>query len=332
MAADVMGAARTLALRMRSGSHFRLQIGQHIEPGGIRGYYIDLTEKARTPEWPPEGYSFSGTHRYISLGQWGLAAMDRYMAGEGERWLTAAVAAGEYLVAEQVRSGPRRGAWEEPEGIRHTYSLRGPWISGMAQGLCASLLVRLYLETNRDEFAAAAVLAPATYDLSTEEGGFRARLPDGHGFPEEYPTRPASYVLNGAIYALWGLYDVHVGLGDSDAGRTFDATSDALADNLHRWDLGYWSRYDLYQHPLMINVASTSYHLLHINQLRVVARMTERREFGAMAQRFESYADSRVRRSRALAHKIAFRVVVPRNRVLVERLPWLQDGRPLDGP
>jgi heparosan-N-sulfate-glucuronate 5-epimerase len=311
----------------RSGSHFRLQIGQNIEPGGVRGYYIDLTEKARAPEWSPER-TFSGTHRFISLGQWGLAAMDRYMAGEGERWLAGAVAAGEHLVAEQVRSGPRRGAWEEPEAIWHTYRLRGPWISGMAQGLCASLLVRLHLETTRGEFAAAAVLASAPYRVPSEEGGFRARLPDGRGFPEEYPTRPASYVLNGAIYALWGLYDVHVGLGDSDAGHAFDATVDALADNLHRWDLGYWSRYDLYQHPLIVNVASTSYHLLHINQLRVLARMTERCEFDRIAQRFARYAASRVHRARALAHKIAFRVVVPRNRVLVERLPWLQDERP----
>lgn len=313
---------------MRSSSYFRLQIGPHIEPGGVRGYYIDLGTKARVPEWPPKWYPSSGTHRYILLGQWGLAAMDRYFAGEGDRWLAGAAAAGRHLVGEQRRSGPLRGAWEEPEGIRHTYRLRGPWISGMAQGMCASLLVRLYLETDRPDFAEAARLALATFDVPTENGGFQARLPDGSAFPEEYPTRPGSYVLNGAIYAFWGLYDVHVGLGDSGAGKAFHAAVDALADNLHRWDLGYWSRYDLYQHPLMINVASTSYHLLHINQLRVLSRMTERPEIATMAQRFAGYTESRVGSTRALAHKIAFRIVVPRNRVLEGRLPWLQDKHP----
>lgn len=311
---------------MRSVSHFRLQIGQNIELGAVRGYYIDLRGKATTPEWPPPGFPFPGTHRCISLGQWGLAAMDRHMADDDERWLSGAVAAGEYLVAEQLRSGPRRGAWEDPEGIRHTYRLRAPWVSAMAQGLCASLLVRLYLATNRDEFADFARLALAPYDVPTEQGGVQARLPGGRPFPEEYPTRPASYVLNGAIYALWGLYDVRVGLGDADAGRVFEEVVDALAENLHRWDLGYWSRYDLYRHPLMTNVASTSYHMLHLNQLRVLSQQTGRPEIRAMEQRFASYAGNRVNSTRALMHKIAFRLVAPRNRMLAGRLPWLQHG------
>lgn len=310
---------------MRSVSHFRLQIGQNVEPGKVRGYYIDFGEKAPTPEWPPRWFPYPGYHRFIAVGQWGLAAIDRHTAGVGERWLAGAVAAGEHLLAEQLRSGPHRGAWEEPESYPHTFRTGRRWISAMAQGHCASLLVRLYLATGRDEFAEAARLALEPYDVPTEDGGVQARLPDGRALPEEYPTRPASYVLNGAIFALWGLYDVGVGLGDAAAGRAFDDVVDALAENLHRWDLGYWSRYDLYRHPLLTNVASTSYHVLHVNQLRVLSRLTERPEIGGMAQRFAGYADSRVDSARALVHKIAFRLVVPRNPKLAERLPWLHD-------
>jgi len=309
---------------MRSVSHFRLQMGEHVEPGQVRGYYIDLAEKAPAPDWPPPWFPSPGLHRFIGVGQWGLAAIDRHTAGHGEAWLTGAVAAGEHLIAEQLRSGPRRGAWEEPEDLSHTFTIRGPWISAMAQGHCASLLVRLYLATGRDEFAETALLALEPYDVPTEDGGVRTRLPDGRAFLEEYPTRPASYVLNGAIYAIWGLYDVGVGLGDDAARRAFEDAVDGLAENLHLWDLGYWSRYDLYRHPLT-NVASTSYHVLHINQLRVLSRLTDRPEIGAMAQRFAVYGESRVNSARALVHKIAFRCAVPRNRMVAARLPWLRE-------
>ena len=83
----------------------------------------------------------------MAVPQWGLGAYERYLAGDGEQWLAAAVAAGRYLVAEQAREGELGGAWFEPFDYPHTFDVRGPWISAMAQGQCASLLVRLHRET-----------------------------------------------------------------------------------------------------------------------------------------------------------------------------------------
>jgi hypothetical protein len=130
-------------------------------------------------------------------------------------------------------------------------------------------------------------------------------------------------VLNGGIYAVWGLYDVWRGLDDADAGQLFNEMVDTLAANIHRWDLGYWSRYDLYRHPGFINVASSSYHALHINQLSALNQMAARPELARAAERFKRYAASRINPRRAFVHKGLFRLVVPRNHVLAARLPWL---------
>ena len=297
-------------------------MGAFVDADAVRGYWIELREKAPDPGWPAWWFPYPGFHRFIAVGQWGLGAFDRYLAGDGEAFLAGAAGACEYLVAEQLDNGGRRGAWVEPEDYPHTLRVRGPWVSGMAQGLCASLLVRVYLETGREEFAEAARRGLLPFAVPTTEGGVHALL-QGRPFPEEYPTAPPSFVLNGALYAAWGVHDVARGLGDADAAALWGELSATLASNLWRYDLGHWSRYDLYPHPGFVNIASPSYHELHIHQLRATAMLSSRPEFAATAARFAGYAARRMDRSRAFAHKVAFRLVVPRNHKLAARLPWI---------
>jgi hypothetical protein len=132
-------------------------------------------------------------------------------------------------------------------------------------------------------------------------------------FPEEFPTDPTSLVLNGGIYALWGDYDIWMGLGDADARKRFEDGVETLARNLRRWDTGYWSRYDLYPHRI-VNLASPWYHTLHICQLKVLCRIAPRPEFFDIRKRFEAYASSPMNSTWAFAHKGFFRLLSPRKR------------------
>jgi peptidoglycan/xylan/chitin deacetylase (PgdA/CDA1 family) len=160
--------------------------------------------------------------------------------------------------------------------------------------------------------------------LAVADGGVAAEL-DGGYFPEEYPTIPHSYVLNGALFALWGAYDVAVALDNSDARELFEDGSETLARNLHRYDLGYWSRYDLFPHPV-VNIASSAYQVLHARQLEAMSRIDDRPQYREYATRFAEQADSSFNARRAFAAKVAFRVAVPRNRLLAHRLPWAHRG------
>jgi hypothetical protein len=130
-------------------------------------------------------------------------------------------------------------------------------------------------------------------------------------------------VLNGGIFALWVLYDVGAGLGDAEAARAFAAGVDMLAAHLHRWDTGYWSRYDLFPHPVL-NVASSFYHALHTSQLESMNVIAPRPEFADTAKRFAAYAGSRRCRNRAFARKVLFRLAVPRNEFMSKRMRRLR--------
>jgi hypothetical protein len=270
-------------------SSFGQPIGTQVDAGG---YYIDLRVKAKRPDWPAAWPWAPGRQSWIALSQYGLGAHERWVAGEGEEWLAAARNAGDMLVGNQTAEG----TWEQGFDLPHTYHLRAPWISAMAQGEAASLLVRLNRATGEERYAETAQRALPAMPM--------AGLPDGSQLPQEYPTDPPSHVLNGAIFATWGLRD-------AGEPKQFEDALDTLVRNIGRWDTGSWSLYDLYPHPIS-NWASLAYHELHANQLRAMTALSPRVDLAEAADRFESYWSSTAYRARALAHKAAFRVRVPR--------------------
>jgi heparosan-N-sulfate-glucuronate 5-epimerase len=296
-----------------------LPVGSHVRSDGLGGYYIDFSVKAGTPRWPPEWLD-PAEHAHVVTAQWGLGCYERYLRGEGEAWLTAAVDTADHLLREQERGGARDGGWSHHKPKSHTYRLTPPWLSAMAQGEGASLLVRAHAVTNDDRFAEAARRALGPLAVPTAEGGVRSSLGPGF-FLEEYPTDPPSHVLNGGIFALWGYRDVALALGDEEAHREFERGVDTLAQNVGRWDTGSWSRYDLFPRRVD-NVASSAYHVLHINQLLAMQLIAPHPELAAAAERFAAYRRSRPNRMRAFARKALFRVLVPRNRLLAHRTPF----------
>jgi heparosan-N-sulfate-glucuronate 5-epimerase len=294
---------------------FPQEIGPRIRTGEVHGYYVDLREAAKEPDWPPPWLDDRRLH--VGVCQWGLGCYERYLAHDDERWLNAAVAAGNHLVETQEPSGKLEGGWVHRFPYPHTYRLRPPWLSAIAQGQAASLLVRLHVTIGDERYALAAQRALRPLAIPTDADGLLAPL-DGGYFPEEFPTDPPSLVLNGGIYALLGEYDVKLGLEDGDAGQRFAAGIETLARSLSRWDCGFWSLYDLYPHRTP-HVASPWYHTFHICQLRVLDLVTKRPEFGGMADRFESYASSRFKTARALGQKVLFRLLVPRRGTRIRR-------------
>lgn len=210
----------------------------------------------------------------------------------------------------------------EPDGavryrfpLRGTYEVAAPWVSAMAQGEIASLLVRAGATLGRPELLDAAV--DAVRPLLEGRDGLVVETSEGPVL-QEYPTAPPSHVLNGWIFALWGLYDVSCApAGHGAAEALFDQSVAALASRLSLYELsGGWTRYDLFPHPIP-NVASPFYHALHAAQLRALARLVDDRRFEAAAARWEAAASSLRVRTGAVLGKVAFRLVRPRRRSLL---------------
>ncbi len=298
-----------------SAKRLSLGVGPRIDPEGVGGYPIDLRVKAISTRFPGlDDPSF--TRFYVPIAQYGLGCFERWLAGDGDEWLDAALFTGRYLIDRQESDG----SWFHSQRFLHTFPLSERWCCGMAQGEAASLLVRLHQQTGEEQFADAARRAIAPLSRPVSAGGVGAPMAGGW-WPEEYPTTPPSYVLNGAIFAWWGVRDVAVGLGDGEAGQAFATGVDTLVAALPRFDIGWWTIYCLFPFPVTC-VSSSFYQALHVTQLEAMNILAPRPELTETSRRWAGYLASESLQRRALARKVLFRLVVPRNRVLAYRLPW----------
>ncbi len=308
---DAVLSRRNEAGFWSSARSFFLPVGPQIDAEAVRGYPIDMRVKAHSPDF---SQALSPEALHVVTAQYGLGCFERWLAGDGEQWLEAALATGRHLVSIQESDG----SWLHPKPFPHTFPVPAPWASAITQGEGASLLVRLHVETGEAELAAAARLALSPLWVPQTEGGLCGDL-GGLPWPEEYPTTPQSHVLNGAMFALWGMRDVAVGLADRGAGRRFEVGVDALAANLGRYDAGYWSYYSLFPHPIR-NPASSFYHALHVSQLEAMELLAPRPVFAQTRARWDAYARSQISSARAFVAKATFRLLVPRKRYSAGRL------------
>lgn len=174
------------------------------------------------------------------------------------------------------------------------------WKSAMAQGLAISVFVRAFNLTHEAMYCDVAIKAADVLSRPIEKGGCASFCENGLPFLEEIAVIPAAHILNGAVFALLGLYDLE---RVSNVFKFFkELVLQRLVIELPHYDIGYWSRYDLmYRTP-----ASRGYHILHIAQLRILYRLTVEPIFRHYADMWESYLQDPFKRIKAFGKKACF--------------------------
>jgi heparosan-N-sulfate-glucuronate 5-epimerase len=243
----------------------------------------------------------------IAIAQYGLGNYNVFIrTGEISR-REKFLAVSDWLVANLEQN--RHGVWVWNHHFDWEYrdTLKAPWYSGLAQGQGISLLVRAHRATGDDRYMEAAQRAFQSFSRGVQDGG--VLFTDNHGdvWIEEYIVHPPTHILNGCIWASWGIYDYFLSTTDPAARKLFEKIAQTLANNLESYDLGFWSLYEQSGTRLKM-VASPFYHRLHIVQLRVMHHLTGNEVFQRYADRWESYAQSRAKRTAALCYKGAFKL------------------------
>lgn len=231
------------------------------------------------------GAKYGRRHNPITVAQYGLFCLQRHVETREAQYLECMFRCVRWLVQNARPWREDVTAWVYDYGLDF-YGPQAPWISGMAQGQAISLLLRAhaldadarFLEISRGAFQA--FLRPIS------EGGVVSHFPDGSVVFEEYPTEPPPHVLNGHLFALFGIHDYTQFWNDPVARELLDLALDGLRKNLHRYDTGYWNLYDL--HPTR-RLASPMYIKVHVQQLRILAAHHGVSDFAHMAGRWNRY-------------------------------------------
>ena len=205
--------------------------------------------------------------------------------------------------------------WNHQFDWEYRAKLKTPWYSGLAQGQGVSLLLRAHLQSvhakaSDAQYLEAANRAFAALTTPVADGGVLCEHEDEDKnlWIEEYIVDPPTHILNGFIWALWGVLDYSRACRDETARQMFDRGVETLLRNLPRYDTGYWSLYELSQTPPRM-LASPFYHRLHIVQLQVMAALTGNKRFEDFADHWEGYASRRSNRARVLAEKSIFKLL-----------------------
>ncbi len=243
----------------------------------------------------------------IAIAQWGLANYNLWRRSEEADARRKFLNAADWLCERLERNSQGLHVWNHNFDWEYRRTLKAPWYSGLAQGQGISLLVRAHAETGERKYLNAAVLAFRSFLADVKDGGVRFRDEDGNLWFEEYVVSPPTHILNGFIWAAWGVYDYFLATGSREAMGLFGAAVKTLQENLHRYDLGFRSMYELSGTWLPM-IASPFYHRLHVTQLRIMQRITSESVFGDYAGRWEAYAKSKSKRTRALCYKGAFKL------------------------
>lgn len=268
--------------------------------------YAGHTDPAGIPMLDYRG-RLSLQYNPIATAQWGLGNYNLFARAGDEGAKRKFLAAADWLCAHLEPNPSGIHVWNHHFDWEYRNRLKAPWYSALAQGQGISLLVRAHKETGLDKYRNSAARAFEAFLAPIAGGG--VTLTDAHGnlWFEEYIVTPATHILNGFIWAAWGVHDYFLATNDHRARRLFESAIETLCANLHRYDLGFWSLYEQ-SGTILHMVASPFYHRLHIVQLRILHRMTGVGTFAQFADKWETYTGSRSKRTRALCYKGVFKL------------------------
>ena len=292
------------------------EVNERFQPGGLGQYYMPFTAKADYPgQYDPGGIpllNYHGTvgiqYNPIAIAQYGLGNYNLFSrTGDSER-RRKVLAVADWLVINLEQNAAGLWVWNHHFDWEYRTLLKAPWYSALAQGQGISLLVRAHRETDNPAYLEAAQRAFETFLKTTDEGGVTCVDGEGYTWFEETIVDPPTHILNGFLWASWGVYDLFLHTRDEQAQRLFDEAVRTLRDNLPQFDAGFWSLYEQ-SGTRMKMLASPFYHSLHIVQLRVMHRLTGEPVFAQYADRWEACRRSFVKRNLALCYKALFKLL-----------------------
>lgn len=282
----------------------------------LRGYFLDFSRDADymgpfdAQDIPIVDYGGLIGRRYNpwAVGHYALASFQKYLQTRNENYYAQFLRCAHWLIDRAEYRQDGSAVWTYDFSLVEIHSK--PWISALAQAHAISVLLRAFLSTENGKFLETAEKAFVPFTLPVGGGGVQTMDGEGGIFFEEDASLHVPYILNGFIFALFGIYDF-ASLKNGRAWELWDKGLDTLRRYLPSYDIGFFSLYNLsspHQKRLR-NVASLFYHLVHIRQLQVLYTLTKETLFHEYANRWTVYLEDYRCRLRAYLHKVIFKLL-----------------------
>ncbi len=176
----------------------------------------------------------------IAIAQYGLGNFNLFRrTADPERRRKFFIIA-DWLCAHLEQNPQGLAVWNHHFDWEYRDTLRGPWYSALAQGQGISVLVRAYKESGEARYLDAAQRALACFHVPISDGGVAFTDESGDLWFEEYIVSPSTHILNGFIWASWGIYDYSLATQDASTQDLFSRAAGrcCIISTATTWDSG----------------------------------------------------------------------------------------------
>ena len=283
-----------LMLTGRSVLHVKQTLGAFFVPDELRGYFNSMEEKvAKQNHCLGKGimpsYVNSKGKEYVfpvAVIQYGLGCYDLYLRTGNPLYKQKFIECSDWIIQKQNENGSIPNFIDD-----HPDKPFG----AMCQGEAASLLTRAFKETQEPIYIENAKKALQFMLLDVEKGGTTI-YDDNRAYLLEFTFRKP--VLNGWIFAFFGVYDYLLIDRCSEFEKKYDLLLSSIIDTLPLFDCKYWSMYDLAG-----RITSPFYHNLHIAQLEALFLVSGNKTIENYLKKWKSYKKNPFRKMRAFLRK-----------------------------
>ena len=239
-----------------------------------------------------------------AVAQFGIGCLQS--SSGNDDFLKKASVSGDWLIDWAERRGDQTGWLPYKFEIREA-GLKSPFYSGLAQGMAYSFLIRLAFRTGELKYSDCAAELLKAMIQPVDEGGF-LRIFNENVIIEEFILDRPSVILDGWLFSIMALFDESFYNDGPEYDSLRKLSIQSLKNLLPLYELGYWSRTDLYsESPKM--PASKFYHKLHVIQLTCLSRHCGDQQLGAVANRWSGYLKNPLYRCRATGLKILLKLL-----------------------
>ncbi|MDF1507105.1 D-glucuronyl C5-epimerase family protein [Robertmurraya sp. DFI.2.37] len=271
-----------------------------------RGNYLHY-DKNKVENWnvkmdvngiPQTIYPFGTYYNPATIGFFGLQHYSIYLSNKNEDNKQKFLKAADWFLQNQDNSGGWNYSFDFHYYPSRLKKLKGPWYSAIGMGVALSVLSRAAYVMNDKKYLISALKAKKIFETPSRANGILATFEGKYSFYEECPTNPPSYILNGFMYSLLGLYDLYISTGDRSVNKLYQNGIVTLKRMLPLYDLGNRTAYDLTHYTTeggYPNVAKWGYHITHIYQLNALNSIENDKKMAETLLRWKDYLIGKIK-------------------------------------
>ena len=282
------------------------ELGQYYMPFHHKADYLGQYDENGIPMLDYHGH-VGLQYNPIAIAQWGLGNYNLLCDTKDQERYDKFIMCAEWLVENTEQNHKGLWVWMHNFDWEYRVKLKSPWYSALSQGQGISVLLRAWVITKDEKYLEAAQGALVSFYTEVNQGGVVYTDKGGNKWFEEAIVNPPTHILNGFIWASWGMYDYWLATNEKKVKKLFDDVVNTLTNNLSSFDCGYWSLYEQ-SGTKMKMLASPFYHSLHIVQLQVMKRLTGQDFFLDYANRWTKYLNNKMNKHRVIAYKSVFKL------------------------